>query len=514
MKNSLLLLIVFLTLTPLQAQPSIQWQKTLGGSEYEIAKAVRQTSDGGYITCGYSLSTDGDIIGGHGLYDILVVKFDQLGSETWQKSLGGSNVDGAYDLEQTTDGGYILAGYTLSDDGDVTGFHGYIDAWVIKLDSSGNIQWQKALGGSGWDETWSVGLTNDGGYILAGRSNSEDGDVGGTHDNTLDYWLVKLDNGGSIQWQKTYGGSDEDVARSIRQTSDGGYIATGNAKSVDGDVVGNKGNVDFWVLKLDHFGNLEWQKPLGGAGLDVGCEIHELSDGYIACGFAGSIDGDVTGYHGFLDGWVLKLSKTGELLWQNAVGGSQSDWLFAGTPTPDGGYVAVGTTISLDGDITYHNGQKDLWIVKLNADGELLWQKCLGGSFVEGGESISTTSDGGLVVAGYAYSTDGDLTENKGIQDIWVVKLSPESVGVASPVAFDSKSLEIFPNPAQQAITIRIPETTAFQVSILDIQGREVLRQGVGENGALDISMLCKGIYLALVRGESGEMYSGKFVKE
>ena len=516
MKNILLLPInvLFIAIYLLPAQPTIQWQKSFGGSEFETAQAVRQTNDGGFITCGYSLSTDGDVTENHGLYDFLVVKFDHSGSTSWEKSFGGSNNDWAYDVQQTPDGGYILAGITLSDDGNVTGFQGYIDAWVIKLNSNGDLQWQKTYGGSGWDELWSIELTNDGGYILAGHSNSSDGDVGGTHDTTLDCWLVKLDSIGNIQWQKTYGGSHEDSGRSIRQTSDGGYIVIGNAKSVDGDVAEQKGNGDFWVLKLDYSGNIEWQKSLGGTSLDVGCEIHEISDGYIACGYMGSNNGDVTGYHGYLDGWVIKLSKTGELIWQKALGGTKSDWIYAGTPTPDGGYVAVGTVVSTDGDVTNHNGQKDIWIVKLNANGELVWEKCLGGSFVEGGESIATTSDGGLVVAGYAYSTDGDLTENKGIQDIWVVKLSPEIVGVASPFALDSKALEIFPNPAQQAISMRIPESTVFQVCILDMQGREMLRHSVGKNGELDISTLCKGFYLALARSESGELFSGKFVKE
>jgi len=200
--------------------------------------------------------------------------------------------------------------------------------------------------------------------------------------------------------------------------------------------------------------------------------------------------------------------------WQKSFGGSEFETAQAVRQTNDGGFITCGYSLSTDGDVTENHGLYDFLVVKFDHSGSTSWEKCLGGSFVEGGESIATTSDGGLVVAGYAYSTDGDLTENKGIQDIWVVKLSPEIVGVASPFALDSKALEIFPNPAQQAISMRIPESTVFQVCILDMQGREMLRHSVGKNGELDISTLCKGFYLALARSESGELFSGKFVKE
>jgi Secretion system C-terminal sorting domain len=174
----------------------------------------------------------------------------------------------------------------------------------------------------------------------------------------------------------------------------------------------------------------------------------------------------------------------------------------------------VGTTSSTNGDISNHHGQKDLWVVKLNPEGGIVWQKCLGGSLVEGGYSIAPTSDGGLVVAGYAYSTDGDLTENKGIQDIWVVKLSAESVGAVSPVALEVKALEIFPNPAQQSVTIHIPQGSVFQAIVLDIQGREVLRQAAGNIAALDVSMLNRGVYFVQARCSDGAMATGRFVKE
>ncbi|MCD6449891.1 MAG: PEGA domain-containing protein, partial [Thermotogaceae bacterium] len=168
----------------------------------------------------------------------------------WQKALGGSSKDWAYSIQQTSDGGYIVAGWTRSYyNGDVSEYHGYIDAWVVKLGESGNIEWQKALGGSEGDEAHSIQQTRDGGYIVAGCTRSNDGDVSGNH-GKVDAWVVKLGESGNIEWQKALGGSFWDKAYSIQQTSDGGFIVAGRTASNDGDVSGNHGEVDAWIVKL------------------------------------------------------------------------------------------------------------------------------------------------------------------------------------------------------------------------------------------------------------------------
>ena len=185
------------------AQPSIVWQKCLGGSSTDYALSIRQTTDGGSIVAGSSFSNDGDVSGNHGYDDYWVVKLNSVGEIVWQKSLGGSYHDYAYSIRQTTDGGFIIAGWSESNDGDVSGHHGstdYYDYWVVKLNSAGEIEWQKCLGGSDGDVAWSIHQTSDGGFIVAGHSNSNDGDVSGWHEgyddiggNPLpDYWVVKL----------------------------------------------------------------------------------------------------------------------------------------------------------------------------------------------------------------------------------------------------------------------------------------------------------------------------------
>ncbi len=235
------------------AQPTIEWQKCLGGSAWDWTVSIQQTRDGGYIVAGYSYSNDGDISGNHGNYDYWVVKLNSAGAVIWQKSLGGSSWDRGYSIQQTSDGGFIIAGESWSNDGDVSGNHGWCDYWVVKLNSAGDIVWQRSLGGSDWDEAYSIQQTTDGGFIVAGDSWSNDGDVSGHHgtpSGSSDYWVVKLNSAGAVIWQKSLGGSDGDEARSIQQTSDGGFIVAGWSDSNDGDVSGNHGGHDYWVVKL------------------------------------------------------------------------------------------------------------------------------------------------------------------------------------------------------------------------------------------------------------------------
>ena len=247
MKITLILLSAVVCLA--QTAPTIMWQKSLGGSDWDWAYSIQQTSDGGFIVAGGSYSNDVYVTGNHGSTDYWVLKLKPSGDIEWQKSLGGSDADEAFSIQQTSDGGFIVAGYSESNDGDVTGNHGWYDYWVVKLNTSGAIDWQKSLGGSYSDAAYSIQQTSDDGFIVAGGSYSDDGDVTENH-LSADYWVVKLNSSGNIEWQKSLGGSDDDIATSIQQTSDGGFIVAGYSGSNNGDVTGNHGNVDYWIVKL------------------------------------------------------------------------------------------------------------------------------------------------------------------------------------------------------------------------------------------------------------------------
>ena len=516
MKNNFSSAFFLFFVAPLFAQPTIQWQKTLGGSELEEVRSVKQTNDGGYIAAGVTTSYDGDVVGNHGGRDMWVVKFTETGAVEWKKAYGGTGVEWPYAIQQTPEGGYIVAGYADSNNGDVTGNHGGKDAWVVKLSSTGAIEWQKSLGGSGWDEAWAIQLTSDGGYILAGRSNSLDGDVTGNHGG-LDYWVVKLNNLGAIEWQRSLGGTKEDNGYAVRQTMDGGYIVAGESLSTNGDITGNHGDADYCVVKLGPMGNLEWQKSFGGTGLDRANVVVQANDGgYVVIGQASSNIGDITHPHGGYDIWVVKMDSFGILEWEKSFGGSDQDWGSAVQLTIDGGYVIGGSTWSNDGDAIGNDGITDMWVVKLSGSGTLQWQKSLGGSLGEDGFAIQQTYDGGYILGGKTWSNDGDLTEHIGKSDFWVVKLSPASVGVQDLPAFHTAAhLEAFPNPAHQAISISIPDNNStISVSISDLLGKQILRQNIQNSGVIDVSSFANGMYLVVATDYLGKVYSSKIWKE
>jgi hypothetical protein len=476
-RTNLLVLTVFVLLTLSaysQTAPDIQWQHALGSSADDYANYTGQTSDGGYVMVGEVRGNDGDVSGFHGgLADAWVVKLDGDGTIQWQKSLGGSAADAATAVEQTPDGGYIMAGSTQSDDGDVVDQHGESDCWVVKLDGVGAIQWQKCFGGSLDDYGNAIKQTSDGGYILCGESRSTDGDITANHGGSDD-WVVKLDETGNIQWQKTLGGSGYEGAYSIRQTNDSGYILCGQTSSNDGDVSGNHGGdgIDCWIVKLDDAGNLQWQKTLGGSGIDVAESIRQTDDGgYVMAGYSDSTDGDVSGNHGGSDSWVAKLDNMGNIQWQRSLGGSSDDSAGNVQQISDSGYVVAGVTESQDGDLTSNHGNRDAWIFRLNAEGTLLWQKALGGSANDSGTAVELDNDGGYTMAGWSDSNDGDVTGNHGGRDCWVVKLGPDNVGISE--LGNTASFSLFPNPGTDAvnITFNLASAAVVKLQVYDAKG-------------------------------------------
>jgi len=520
MKNFLFFLFSFLLLSTLSAQPSIEWQKCYGGTNSEEAHSIQQTSDGGYIVASVTnTNNNGDVTGYHGGGgDYWIVKLNSDGSIQWQKSLGGTGLDNSYCIRQTANGGYIVAGQSNSNDGDVSGNHGSNDCWVVKLTSTGSIQWQKSLGGTGNDRGYSIQQTADGGYIVAGTSDSNDGDVSGNHGGD-DYWIVKLTSTGSIQWQKSLGGAGYDISQCTQQTADGGYIVAGQSNSNDGDVSGNHGSNDYWVVKLTSTGSIQWQKALGGSADDNfnywGEAVKQTADGgYIVAGSSYSNDGDVSVNHGSNDYWVVKLTSTGSIQWQKALGGTSSEHCKSIQQTSEGGYMVAGFTYSNNGDVSGHHGFNDYWIVKLNSNGSIQWQKALGGTGVERGNSIKQTADGGYIIAGISQSNDEDVSGNHGGSDAWIVKLYSSPVDVKD-IHIQVAQMEVFPNPADQLVSVKVSlEEPIITVSLYNLLGQQVSHQTILNGGSVSVSQLANGLYLLTANTHSGEVFSNKIWKQ
>ncbi len=520
MKQLITFFLGFFFVAAVVAQPNIEWQKRMGGTGDDFISSFAQTLDGGYIGFGSTSSNDGDVSGLHGDYDIWVVKLGAEGDIQWQKTFGGTKYDSfsAGNIEQTSDGGYIFVGVTESSNGDVSHLFGMNDVWVVKIDNLGSIQWEKTFGDSGYDYPGSIHQTKDGGYFLTMSYDP----FFSVYD---DYGLFKLDALGNIKWRRTYGGSGVESIGPMALTNDGGCVMSGYSRSSDGDVTGHHGSEDrddYWIVKVDSLGVMEWERSLGGSENDHPRAIIQTTNGeYLISGWSVSTDGDVTGHHPPLSGfdtpdtWIVKLDKDGLLVWERSMGGSGTDDLFAINQADDGGFILAGIARSSDGDVPgIVQGNADVWLLKLSESGSTEWQRLLGGSSGDAAYySFLQTNDGGYIFPGISYSVDGDVLPAGfgGLSDCWLVKLSPESVPTTAPSA-QTGTLEIFPNPAQQSITINLPETeVAFSLSITDILGRELSRQTVQNGTPLDVSALPNGIYCATAFTSAEKVFVRKF---
>ncbi len=331
-----------------------KWHRCLGGtgSESSGTHCIAHTIDGNYILAGSSQSNNGDVTVNKGGGDFWIVKLDTLGNILLQKSFGGSSSDAAGSVKQTSDKGYIIAGVSTSNNGDVTGHHGGTglngDFWIVKTDSAMNMEWQKSFGGSDWEGANSVHQLSDGNYIASGYTHSSDGDVTGLH-GAYDYWILKLSASGNIIWQKTLGGSSWEESSGILPTTDRGFIVSGYSESNDGDVSGNHGGKDYWLVKLDSAGSVQWKKTYGGTGDETPKQILQTTDGgyFIVGNTSTNNNGDITGSSS-VDGrcWLLKLNSSGNIQWQKLIGGTYgtTNWQGDATAadlTKDGGYVII-----------------------------------------------------------------------------------------------------------------------------------------------------------------------------
>lgn len=429
----------------------IEWQNTIGGVKFDVPYCIRQTADSGYIVAGFSrsgISFDKieDKVGGD---DYWIIKLDKYGNIIWQNTIGGDLDDNVYSVEQTADGGYFVGGFTFSGiSGDKTEANfGGLDYWVLKLDAIGNIEWDKSFGGTEDDELFSAKPTSDGGYILGGSSfSSISGNKTEISRGSKDYWIIKLNATGSIEWQKTIGGSNIDLLSSIEQTIDEGYILAGSSFS---DISGEKteihfGDNDYWVVKLDAEGNIQWQKTFGGFAEDKMKIAKQTTDGgYILAGYSFSMDnGNKTepnrgGSELHPDYWVIKLNSIGDLQWQKVIGGIEDDFFGELCLAADNGFLLAGYSKSnATGDKSENllGGYGDYWIVKLDSTGEIKWDNTLGGDEGDASFSVDNTFDGGYIIAGKSYSNISfDKTEaNLGDADYWIVKLLSDGCAEAT----------------------------------------------------------------------------------
>ena len=354
------------------ATNQLEWQKTYGGSADDRGADLIQTSDGGYVIVGKSKSNDFEVSENAGFDDFWVAKLDSNGSVSWENSFGFAGSDIPYSIIQTNDDGYLLSGVLdvsasngQGDRNSILSRHAGGDYWVIKLNSNGVKQWSNYYGGSFTDTAYDAIQTEDDGYIIVGSSDSNDVDITNNR-GTYDFWIIKISATGSLVWEKSFGGSEIDEAHAISKSADGNYLIAGDTRSSDLNISQNNGAADLWVIKITPEGTLLWEKSLGGSNFDVGRSISKTQDnGFIISGSSRSTNASFSSNKGQNDAWVIKLNSGGDLEWQKTIGGSEVDFFYDAVELNDQTVVAVGDSNSSNEDIYENKGFTDLLILKL-----------------------------------------------------------------------------------------------------------------------------------------------------
>ena len=520
MKNTITLLALFFSIVTIYGQGrNIQWQKTIGGSGSDGLISIIQTTDGNLLLGG---SSESNISGeksedSRGGKDYWIIKLDLSGNILWQKTIGGDDTEGLTSMLQTSDGGFIIGGLSYSDiSGDKTeNSYGFSDYWVLKLDPSGNILWQKTIGGIGGDELKSIVETDDGGYMLIGDSGSPiSGNRTAPQIGLHDLLLVKLTSEGAIESQNSFGYAFETRLSHLEKTTDGGYI-------ISATIFGNgSSQEDFWIIKIDALGNQVWDKVIQGNKTEFYSKIKQTVDGgYIVAGISNSeagLDKSENAINGSMDYWFLKLDETGNIIWENTIGGDSSEGNVSEiSQCDDGGYLIQGYSVSnISGDKTENsNGESDIWFVKINNVGLIEWQNTIGGAASEFSGSAVQTPDGAFLTGASSRSNiSGDKTENsRGGSDYWIIK-HDSTLGIQeNPFA---TAITLSPNPTKNTLQLNTQDKTVNQINIYTMTGSKVLQLIVDTvSPTVDVSNLASGVYYL-------QLYSGKnvalkkFVKE
>jgi hypothetical protein len=444
MKRVIFAVVLLALAAPLTAQ--ITFQRTYGGTDREYGFSVTQTADGGYVIAGWTESF------GAGGGDGWLIKTDASGDTIWTQIYGGTRYDAGKSVAQTTDGGYVIAGWTESFGA------GARDLWLIKTDAAGDTVWTRTYGGTNEDYGYSVAQTTDGGYIITGYTESFGA-------GRADVWLIKTDASGDTVWTHTYGGTDTDRGESVQQTADGGYIIAGHTWSF------GAGSYDFYLVRTNTLGDTVWTRTFGDTAADWGKSVVQTADsGYVIIGWTRSFGA------GECDVYLVKTNTNGDTMWTRTFGGPDLDCGYSVLQSADGGYVIAGGTRS------FGAGGGDVYLVKTNANGDIIWNRTYGGTNFDDGLSVAHTADGGYAIAGYTESFGA------GEEDIWLIKT--DSAGNATAIAEPESPVTHKPAPATIArAVLYVPGTSGV---LLDISGREVAKLHPGDN---DVRHLSPGVY-------------------
>jgi hypothetical protein len=498
--------------------PSIEWEKSFGGTSDDVGKSICYTiNNDGFIIAAISESSNGSIP--HiGYEDFFILRIDSLGNLIWMKAYGSSSHDKANSVK-TRNNSYLITGSAGYNDGDVSGgYHGVYDFWTISIDPYGFMQWQICIGGTDPEEANDLFITNDSNVILIGGTSSYDFDVQGMHGGE-DMFVVKLSSGGVIKWTRALGGWDYERGNSGMQMQNGNYLLAGTAGATDGDVTGNHNNSsDVWLVELDTAGVLIRQKCFGGSAIDNAFKVLEAPNGdIIFAATTSSTNGDVqNNLNGIEEFWIVRIDSAWNIIWEKCYGGPTQERVKSACLTPDGGVLVIGQAGFNGGQVSGSHGYLgDYWAVKTDSMGNFEWGKCMGGTGEDIAYDIKPTVDGGYIIVGSSNSNDGDVTGNNGMKDIWVVKLSNPTAGITVPEngLIDFK---VFQQNDQLIVRFFSKNYNQAQLRLLDLNGKQIstdvmkIQEGINFH-SLNCSGLAPGMYHIEIIGKNVRQY-GKVV--
>jgi hypothetical protein len=517
MRTAILTSFLLLVGMTLQAQgpPAIEWQRSYGGSDHDIGMFILPALDGGYIVASNSLSTDGDLTCNTPFYFLWLKKLGPMGEMQWQKCLGSQRAGDERISMLAVEDGYVLITSIglLADDIECEQAEG--KARILKVDVNGEKLWEHCYGGSSNDTFISLQRVQEG-FLVVGNTTSQDGDIVNPF-GARDVWVLLLNNDGGLIWSRNYGGSSTDHGFFGKQSNDGGYWICGSTYSNDHQFAGLNPvpfQVKAFLMKLDQSGDPVWAKTFGSSSSDYLQFIVETEEELILIGRTGSGDEEIPCGHLYENGWVGRTDLDGQLLDSKCYGGSGYDQFRSLLPLDDGRILLAGYTTSNDGDISNALGVSDAWLVMIESDLSIVWEKTYGGSAEDAAHSIIATDDGAIFV-GRSISTDGDLTGNNGGLDVWVAKLAPWNVGIEEIAS--RPTILAYPNPAGNILNVDLKDLSrsGLDLEVLDLTGRRVLVHKLHASTGvftLPVDQLGAGPYILRVNDPKGAMYA-HFVK-
>jgi Secretion system C-terminal sorting domain len=510
MKNLILFLFTLIFPFFLVAQaPSIVWAKNFGGARTDFGRSIVVTDDNKYVVAGGILSNPNDTFIRTTQLDAWVIKLDANGNILWQKTYGGLGDDSATKIVQTSDKGFIIVGESRSNDGDFRNNKGSFDVWVLKIDSVGTLEWQKTFGGSDSDYASSVIQTQYGEYIINATSRSKDGDFPSNYGEE-DVWILKLNSFGSLIWKKHLGGNSIDFSKDIINIDNESYLTLGETRSIDGDMTGFKGD---FIFKIDSSGNIVWRKSHGNPYNNA-----SIFNGYSSAVITATKDIIVVGYmwifassnnqHNFLDFSISQLDSEGNLKWLKFYGGTGVEYANSVKITPRGDIIVLGDVRSKDFDVDCNHGKQDMWLLKTDSIGNLIYKICLGGMSDDYGLECILTKDNSILVVGDTDSNNGTFGENKGIVDMSIAKIRDPFLTQISENNLDL-NINIFPNPLSNYLNIDNNSSQYLDIQLVNIFGQIVFKGFCPEGKQIfDFSHLPSGLYILIGKDTKKNSFS------